>query len=80
MYQIPEVQSNIHQKSDFFLVKAGTYTVAYPQNFEYNTNRTYEKDIGCKNDIAILYRRIEPENLDMFQYFSREVNIIIDEQ
>ena len=80
MYQIPEVQSKILQKSDFFLVKAGTYKVAYPQNSGYNTNHKYEKDISCKSDIAILYQRKESENLDMFQYLFREVNIVIDEQ
>ena len=80
MYQIPEGQPKIQQESDFFLVKADTYKVAYPQNSGYNISRKYEKDINYKNDIAALYRRKESENLDMFQYFSREVNIIIDEQ
>ena len=79
MYQILEEQPKNRLKSDFSPVKAGTYTVAYPQNSGYNTNHKYGKDIDCKNDIATLYRRIESENLDMFQYFSREVNIVIDE-
>lgn len=65
--------------SDFFLVKGCTYKVAYPRNSGYNTNHKYVKDIDYKNDIAIQYRRIKSENLDMFQYFSREVNIVIDE-
>ena len=80
MYQIPEEQSKIQQKSDFFPVKAGTYKVAYPQNSGYSTNHKYEKGIDCKNDIAILYRRKESENPDMFQYLFREVNIVIDVQ
>ena len=80
MYQIPEVQSKIQQKSDFFPVRVRTYTVAYPRNSGYNTNHTYEKDTDYKNDIAILYRRIEFGNLGMFQDLFREVNIITDEQ
>ena len=80
MYQIPEVQSNFHQKSDFFLVKADTYKVAYPQNFGYNINHKYEKDTDYKSDIAVQYRRIEFENLGMFQDFFREVNIVTDGQ
>ena len=80
MYQIPEVQSNIHQKSDFFLVKVGTYTVAYPQNSGYNTNHKYEKDTCYKSGIAVQYQRIEFENLGMFRYFFQEVNIVTDEQ
>ena len=67
------------KKSDFFLVKVRTYTVAYPRNSEYNTNHKYEKDIDYKNDIAILYRRKESENPDMFQYLFREVNRVTDE-
>ena len=77
MYQILEVQSNLQKKSDFFLVKAGTYKVTYPQNSGYNINRMYEKDTDCKNDIATLYRRKESENPDMFRYFFREANTII---
>ena len=77
MYQIPEVWSKIQQKSDFFLVKAGTYTVAYPQNSGYNTNRKYVKDTDYKNDIAILYRRIGFGNLCMYQCLFQEVNIVI---
>ena len=80
MYQIFEVQSKIQKKSDFFLVKAGTYKVTYPQNSECNTNHKYEKDTDYKSDIAILYRRKESENPDMFQYLFREVNIVIDVQ
>ena len=80
MYQTLEVQSKIQQKSDFFLVKVRIYTVAYPRNSGYNTNRKYEKDTGCKNDIAIRYQRIEFENLGMFQDSFREVNIITDVQ
>ncbi len=80
MYQIPEVQSKIHQKSDFFPVKAGTYIVAYLQNSGYNTNHKYEKDTGCKSDIAIQYQRKESENPGMFRYSFREVNIVIDAQ
>ena len=80
MYQIPEVQSKIQQKSDFFPVKVRIYTVAYPQNFVCNTNRKYEKDIDYKSDIAILCQRIESENLGMFRDFFREVNTVTDEQ
>ena len=80
MYQILEEQLKIQQKSDFFPLKADTYKVAYPRNSGYNTNHKYEKDIDCKNDIAILYRRKESENPGMFRYFFREVNIITDEQ
>ena len=80
MYQILEVQSKIQNESDFFLVKAGTYIVAYPRNSEYNTDRKYEKDTDYKSDIAIQYRRIESGNLDMFRDFFQEVNIVTDEQ
>ena len=80
MYQIPEVQPKIQQKSDFFPVKARIYTVTYPQNFGYNTNHKYEKDTYCKSDIAIQCQRIEFENPGMFRDFFREVNIITDEQ
>ena len=80
MYQIPEVQSKIQQKSDFFLVKARTYTVAYPQNSGYNTNHKYEKDIDCKSDIAIQCQRIRFENLCMYPYLFLIMNIVIDEQ
>ena len=80
MYQILEAQPKIQQKSDFFPVKAGTYKVAYPRNFGYNINHKYEKDTGCKSDIAILCQRIEFGNLGMFRDFFREVNIITDEQ
>ena len=79
MYQIPEVQSNFHQKSDFFLVKVRTYKVAYPRNFGYNINHKYEKDTDCKSDIAVQYRRKEFENPGMFQDFFQEVNIVTDE-
>ena len=68
----------ILKKSDSFPVKVRTYKVAYPQNSGYNTSRTYGKDIDCKNDIAILYRRKESENPGTFQYPFREVNIVID--
>ena len=78
MYQILEVWSKIRLKSDFFPVKVGTYTVAYPRNSGYSTNHKYEKGIDCKNDIAILYRRIESENLGMFQYSFLVGNTIID--
>ena len=80
MYQILEVQSNFQLKSDFFLVKAGTYTVAYPRNSGYNTNHKYEKDIDYKSDIAIMYQRKESENLGMYRYLFRVRNIVIDEQ
>ena len=80
MYQIPEAQSKNRLKSDFFPVKAGAYTIAYPRNSGYNTNRKYEKDTGCKNDIAIRYQKIEFENLGRFPDFFREVNIVTDEQ
>ena len=66
-------------KSDFFLVKVYTYTVAYPRNSGYNTGRKYVKDTGYKSDIAILYQRIGFENLYMFLCPFREVNIIIGE-
>ena len=78
MYQIPGVQPKIRQKSDFFLVKARTYTVAYPQNSGYNTNHMYGKDIDYNYDIAVQYQRKESENLGMFRYLFREVNIVID--
>ena len=65
-------------KSDFFLVIVRTYTVAYPQNSGYNTNRKYEKDIGYKSDIAILYRKKESENPGTFRYFFRVRNTVID--
>ena len=58
--------------------KIGTYKVTYLQNSGYSTNHKYEKDTNCKSDIAILYRRKESENLDMFRCFFREVNTIID--
>ena len=80
MYQTLEEQSKIQQKSDFFPVEAGTYTVAYPQNSGYNTNHKYEKGIDCKSDIAIQYQRKESENLDMFRYFFLVRNIVIDVQ
>ena len=80
MYQILEVQPKIHQKSDFFPVKAGTYTVAYPQNSGYNTSHKYVKDTGYKNDIAILYQRKESENPGTFRYFFQVKNIVTDEQ
>ena len=64
------------QKSDFFLVKVHTYTVAYPQNSGYNTNHMCEKDTGYNYDIAIQYQRKESENPGMFRYLFREVNII----
>lgn len=79
MYQTPEVYSMIQKKSDFFLVKVRTYTVAYPRNSGYNTNRKYVKDIGYNDDIAIRYRRIESGNLCTYQCLFREGNIIIDE-
>ena len=79
MYQILEVWSKIRLKSDFFPVKVDTYTVAYPRNSGYNTNHRYVKDIGYKNDIAVLYRRIESENLCMFRYLFREENRVTDE-
>ena len=79
MYQILEAWSKIQKKSGFSLVKAGTYTVAYPQNSECNTNHKYGKDIDYKSDIATLYRRKESENLGMFQYFFQVRNIVIDE-
>ena len=72
MYQILEVWSKIRLKSDFFPVKVGTYTVAYPRNSGYSTNHKYEKGIDYKNDIAILYRRIRFENLDTFRDFFLE--------
>ena len=66
-------------KSDFFLVKVGTYKVTYPQNSEYNTNHKYEKGIDYKSDIAIPYQRKESENLGMFRYFFQVRNTVIDE-
>ena len=80
MYQIPEVQSKIQQKSVFFLVRVRTYKATYPRNFGYNTNHKYEKDTYCKSDIAAQYQRKEFENPGMFRDFFREVNIVIDEQ
>jgi hypothetical protein len=64
----------IQKKSDFFLAKVHTYTVAYPQNSGYNTNHMYEKDIGCNYDIAVQYRRKEPENPGMFRYLFQVKN------
>ena len=78
MYQILEVWSKIRLKSGFFPVKVGTYKVAYPQNFGYNTNHKYAKDIDYKSDIAILYQRIESENPGTFRYLFQVKNIIID--
>lgn len=77
MYQILEVWSKIQKKSDFSLVEARTYKVAYPQNSGCNTNRKYEKDIGYKSDIVVLYRKKESENPDMYRYLFRGVNIVI---
>ena len=77
MYQILEEWLMNRKKSDFFLVKVRTYKVAYPRNSGYNTNRKYVRDIDCKNDIAIQYRRIKSENLCTFQCPFQEVNIII---
>ena len=79
MYQIPEVWSMNRKKSDFFPVKVRTYTVAYPRNSGCNTNRKYEKDIDCKSDIAVLYRRIESENLCRFRYLFQEVSRVTGE-
>ena len=67
------------KKSGFFPVKVRTYIITYPRNSGYNTSRKYVKDIGYKNDIAILYQRIGFENLCMFQYLFRGANIVTDE-
>jgi hypothetical protein len=66
-------------KSDFFLARVRIYKVAYPRNFGYNTNHKYEKDTGCKSDIAIQYRRIIFGNPCMSRDSFREVNIVTDE-
>ena len=69
---------NFQKRSDFFLVKAGTYIVTYPQNSGYNTNRKYEKDIDYKSDIAVPYQRKESENLGMFRYLFQVKNKVTD--
>ena len=68
----------LHWISDFFLAIVRIYKVAYLRNFECNINHKYEKDIGYKSDIAILYQKIESENLGRFRCFFREGNIVID--
>ena len=65
-------------KSDFFLVKADIYIVAYPQNSGYNTNHKYEKGIDYKSDIAIPYQRKESENPDMYRYLFQVKNKVTD--
>ena len=77
MYQILEVWSKIQKKSDFSLVEARTYKVAYPQNSGYNTNHMCEKDTDYNYDIAILYQRIESENPGMFRYLFQVKNKVI---
>ena len=78
MYQILEVYLKNRKKLGFFLVIIHICRVTYPQNFGYNTNRKYEKDIDYNSDIAIQYQRIKSGNLCMYRYLFQGANKVID--